>query len=225
MPGEVMEIAVQFRDAVAIAGSYPVLAGVELSVPRGQLVALHGPNGSGKTSLLRASAGLLAVTSGRAVVLGHDLVRERRAVRRRVGLLGHSSFLYDDLSVGENVRFALRSAGADPTLARGPLGVLGLDGRLARVAVGRLSAGQRRRVALAILIARDPDLWLLDEPHAGLDAAARGVLEEAARSAASRGAAVIVASHEHDRTAALASRTVTMRAGRVVAGTELAGVA
>ncbi|MGH9098981.1 MAG: ATP-binding cassette domain-containing protein, partial [Acidimicrobiales bacterium] len=145
-----MASAVHLRSAVALAGRFPALSGVDLSVDTGEVVAVLGPNGAGKTSLLRACAGLLRVTSGEAVVLGCDLSVDRATVRRRVGLLGHDAPLYEELTAAENVRFAVRAAGqgtgrVDPALDR-----LGLVGRLRRTPAGRLSAGQRRRAALAM---------------------------------------------------------------------------
>jgi ABC-type multidrug transport system ATPase subunit len=92
---------------------------------------------------------------------------------------------------------------------------LGLDGRLATVAAGRLSAGQRRRTALACLIARRARLWLLDEPHAGLDADGRDLLDDVIRRAVGAGATVLVASHELERAKTLATRIVTVAGGLV----------
>ncbi|MBW3668809.1 MAG: heme ABC exporter ATP-binding protein CcmA [Actinobacteria bacterium] len=214
-----MAPAIRLRSAVALLGRFPALAGVDLDVQRGEIVLVQGPNGAGKTSLLRACAGLLPVVAGEAEVLGHDLRRNRRAVRRRVGLLGHAGFLYDDLTVEDNVRFAVRAAAGDvariePTLAR-----LGLTGRVRTTAVGRLSTGQRRRTALAAVVARDPQLWLLDEPHAGLDAAARDVLDGLVREAVGRGATVLLASHETERANALADRVAHVAGGELHAAT------
>src|SRR2546423_13629848 len=107
-----MAPAIRLRSAVALLGRFPALAGVDLDVARGEIVLVEGPNGAGKTSLLRACAGLLAVTSGTAEGLGQDLRRDRRAVRRQGGLLGHATALYDDLTAGGNVRFAVRAPGA-----------------------------------------------------------------------------------------------------------------
>ncbi|SRR5579875_22826 len=210
-----MPPAVRLQRAVALIGSFPALAGVDLEVTPGEVVLIQGPNGAGKTSLLRACAGLLPVSSGRAEVLGEDLARRQRAVRRRVALLGHATFLYDDLSVIDNVRFAVRAAGAPARDLGAALARVGLDGRLPRTSVGRLSAGQRRRVALAILLARRPELWLLDEPHAGLDASGRDLVDEMVREAAAGGSTVLLASHEADRARPLASRLVAMAGGQV----------
>jgi heme ABC exporter ATP-binding subunit CcmA len=214
-----MALAICFRSAVALLGGFPVLAGVDLDVDPGQVVLLQGPNGAGKTSLLRACAGLLPVVSGRADVLGHDLLTDRRSLRRRLGMLGHETALYDDLSVEDNVRFAVRASGRPVAAVEPALQRLGLDGRLRAVAVRRLSAGQRRRTALAGLVARDPELWLLDEPHAGLDAEHRDLLDGLVRDASGRGATVLLASHERERASALAGRVVTIAGGQVVTPT------
>ena len=205
---------VQLRDVVAVLGSFPALAGVSLEVQRGEIVLLRGPNGAGKTTLLRLCAGLVPVARGQADVLGVDLMVDRAAVRRRVGLLGHQNGLYADLTVTENVRFWGDTVGASHDEVADALERMGLSGRLAAVPVGRLSAGQKRRAALACLVARRAELWLLDEPHAGLDAAGRDELDATLRAATAAGATVMVASHELERAGALASRTVDIVNGQ-----------
>jgi len=210
-----MASAVHFRDAVSLAGRFPLLAGVTLEINEGDTVHLSGANGAGKTSLLRAIAGLVAVSSGEAVVLGHDLRVDRLEVRREVGFVGHSTFLYDDLTVEENLRFTLRAAhaslgGLAPALER-----LGLTGRLPGTPAGRLSAGQRRRVAIASLLARGARLWLLDEPHAGLDASGRALLDVIVNEARASGVTVVFASHDLERSGALATVRVEIAGGQV----------
>ena len=209
-----MPLAVRFRAAVSLLGRFPALAGVDLDVATGEVVLLQGPNGAGKTTLLRACAGLVPISAGEAEVLGCDLCTDRRAVRRRVGMLGHATFLYDELTVADNLRFSARAAGAKLADAQTAAERLGLDGRLRDLTVAKLSAGQRRRVALAAVLARRPELWLLDEPHAGLDAAGRELLDGLVREAAAGGATVLLASHELDRATALADRRVTIAGGR-----------
>ena len=213
-----MESVVHFRAAVSLLGRFPALAGVDLEVQRGSIVLVHGPNGAGKTTLLRTCAGLVPVVAGDAVVLGHDLRdgAARRAVRRRVGLLGHSTALYDDLTVADNVRFWAKACGATAAEADSAMHALGVDGRLADVPVAKLSAGQRRRTSVAAMIARRPELWLLDEPHAGLDRAARDTVDGLIRSAAVSGATVLIASHELERTRALATDVVYLAGGAVI---------
>lgn len=210
-----MDQVIRFRSAVALAGRFPVLAGVDLDVARGEVVLVRGSNGAGKTSLLRACAGLLRVSSGEAEVLGEDLCRDQRAVRRRVGMLGHAAGLYDDMTAADNVRFALRASGQTGSVTGPVMEQLGLGGRLATTRAGSLSAGQRRRVALAVLVARSPELWLLDEPHAGLDAEYRDLLDGLIAGAAASGSTVLMASHEAERTLPLAARVITIAGGAV----------
>lgn len=211
-----MAPVVHLRHAVALTGRFPALAGIDLDAEVGEVVVLEGANGAGKTSVLRLCAGLLPATSGTVEVLGHDLRRDRSAVRRRVGMLGHAAALYDELTVVENLRFALRAGGGDLSRLPGVMQRLDLVGRLPKTAVGRLSAGQRRRVDLAALVARRPELWLLDEPHASLDGTGRALVDTVIRDAAAAGATVLVASHELDMVLPLADQVVTVAGGRVV---------
>ena len=95
-------------------GRFPALAGTTVSIERGESVLLRGPNGAGKSTLLRLCAGLLRPARGVAQVLGIDLMKDRRAVRHRIGYVGHQSMLYDDLTVSENLDFWSKAAGVEP---------------------------------------------------------------------------------------------------------------
>jgi len=207
--------AVALDDAVAVIGRFPALAGATLRVETGEIVLLQGPNGAGKTSLLRLCAGLLPILRGSGRVLGLDIATQRDALRPRVGLLGHRNGLYRDLSVAENVGFWGATVDASDEEVSAAMKRLGVDGRLRDVRVGKLSAGQARRTALACLVARRAELWLLDEPHAGLDAEGRDELDALLRQAVASGATVIVASHERERAGALADRVVEVVAGQI----------
>jgi heme ABC exporter ATP-binding subunit CcmA len=221
-------VAVHLHAAVSLLGRFPALAGVDLDVSTGEVVLVQGPNGAGKTTLLRACAGLVPFVAGEASVLGHDLRKDRRSVRRQVGLMGHATGLYDELTVADNLRFvakATRNAAAPPV--EDALARLGLAGRLKNVQVSRLSAGQRRRVAVAALLLRPAQVWLLDEPHAGLDAEGRERLDDLVGEASRAGTTVLMASHELERARALATRVVTMAGGQIHTGApaEVLGVA
>ena len=210
-----MESAVWLRDAVCCRGSFPALAGVDLDVAEGEILLLRGPNGAGKTTLLRLLAGLTTLDGGRGTVLGCDLPAHRRALRPQVGLLGHDLMLYEDLTVAENLRFFGALAGASEAESRAALERLEVAPRLVDVPLRRLSAGQRKRVAAASLAVRRPRLWLLDEPHAGLDESGRGAVNRLVRDAAGRGATVVLASHEAPAAAEVATRTVHLVGGIV----------
>jgi heme ABC exporter ATP-binding subunit CcmA len=208
-----MDTVIELSGVVAVLGQFPALAGVDLSVQRGEIVLLQGPNGAGKTSLLRVCAGLMPIERGTGHVLGIDLATNREAIRSRVGLLGHSNGLYLDLTVMQNLQFWASTVTATETEVSAAMATMRIDGRLAEVKASQLSAGQRRRCALANLIVRRAEIWLLDEPHAGLDAAGRDELDTLLRSAVTSGATVVLASHERDRALGLATRTVTIDGG------------
>jgi ABC-type multidrug transport system ATPase subunit len=208
--GDVVHLA----SAVCLLGRFPALAGADLAVDAGEVVLVAGANGAGKTTLMRLCAGLLPLQSGTATVLGHDLARDRRTLRRQVALVGHDTFCYDDLTAIENVRFAARAAGRSAADADAGLARVGLD-RVRDVAHGRLSQGQRRRLSFAIALARDPMLLLLDEPHAGLDDVGRTVVDEVLAAAPAEGRTVLLASHEVELARRVATREVRIVAGQV----------
>ncbi len=128
-------------------------------------------------------------------------------------MLGHTSGLYAELTVAENATFWARAAGMDRSDGMSALDRLGVAKRLHDLPVQALSAGQRRRVAFASMLARRPELWLLDEPHTGLDAAGRDVVDGLITEAAAAGATVLFASHELDRAEDLAARTLHLVGG------------
>ena len=134
-------------------------------------------------------------------------------MRRRVGLLGHATYLYDDLTVTENLDFWSRASGATTADGRAALDRLEVAHRLWSLPVHALSAGQRRRVSFCRDGRPPPELWLLDEPHAGLDAAGRDIIDGLMREASSVGATVLFASHELDRAGDVADRAVTIVGG------------
>ncbi|MCB1285478.1 MAG: ABC transporter ATP-binding protein [Microthrixaceae bacterium] len=237
-PG-IIDPVISLRNVVARAGRFPVLAGIDLDVNPRERVLVQGPNGAGKTSLLRVVAGLLPVSSGVATVLGHDLGAgpgsassagpgseprggvnqraQRRAVRASIGYLAHSTGLYDDLTAADNVRFWAQACRVPASDAEAAMDRVELAQRLRSVPVKRLSTGQRRRVSLAATIVRRPRLWLLDEPHAGLDTAGRDLVDGLIVAASEAGATVMFASHDLDRAVAVSTRIVSLSGGTVVA--------
>jgi len=202
--------------AVAMVNGFALLSGVDLSLPPSSLTVLVGANGAGKTSLLRLLAGLIGLTTGEGTVLGIDLARgDRRLLRRHIGWLGHEGSFYDDLSVTENLTFAAKALERPLDELGTVLERVGLSARRDTPAK-QLSAGQRRRLGLAWLLLRRPELWLLDEPYASLDDAGRDFFDGLLGEVVARGATVVVSAHDPLRSELLNPTTLTMAGGRIV---------
>ena len=197
-------------------GGQRVVDGVELRLEAGECLALFGPNGAGKTTLLRMLAGLLTPTSG-SVSVGGVALRSAPEARAAVGLISHQSMLYAPLTARENVEFAARLYGvrAPRDAARAALERMRIADR-ADTPVRALSRGLQQRVSIARAIVHDPRLVLLDEPYTGLDEAGAAALTAALGSLASRGAALVLVTHNLGEGLALATQAAIMRAGRLV---------
>ena len=205
--------AVALSNVTRVFGPAPGVVRVDLSIERGETVVVRGPNGAGKSTLLRVIATAISPTYGGGTVFGHDLVREREAIRRRTELMGHRTRLYEDLSAGENLRFASTLFGIDSRDVPKVLDRVGL-GDVAGDRVRGFSQGMRQRVALARVLLRRPDLVLLDEPYSGLDEEAKDLVDEVVADSVAVGGTVILATHDLSR-GRLATRTVRMEGGRL----------
>ncbi|MDV6011858.1 ABC transporter ATP-binding protein [Haloechinothrix sp. LS1_15] len=195
----------------------PVLRGLDLTVAAGERLGVLGANGTGKTTLLRVLATLVAPSAGHGEVLGARLGTPAcAAIAPRIALIAHEPALYPKLSLRENLHFVARLTGISPTAADDALDRVGL----ARAADRRAevcSQGMRRRAELARVLFSTPSLLLLDEAHAGLDAASAGLVEAAAEQVCRRGGASVAVAHDHQRLAAMSDRVVEITAGRAVA--------
>lgn len=174
-------------------GGRRIFAGLSFALERGDAVLLRGPNGSGKSSLLRILAGFLAPAVGRLVWDGEPVAHDPGAHRARLHYVGHLNAIKNELSARENLAFAAALAGGQGPLADG-LDAFGLA-PLADVPGRLLSAGQKRRLALARLLAARRPLWLLDEPGVGLDRASRERLAGAIAAHRNGGGIALIATH------------------------------
>jgi heme exporter protein A len=195
-----------------------VLRGASLQVKPGEVVAMLGKNGSGKTTLLRVISTALRPTRGTGTVFGNELVDDADAVRECVGVLGHHSGLYDDLTASENLKFATSMSGM--RVAREQITEALREVGLAEEANERVrgfSAGMRRRLALARLLLRPPRLLLLDEPYAAFDQHGIDFVNEFVRKTAAAGGACILVTHDPVRVRDVAGRMVRINDGRIEA--------
>jgi ABC-type multidrug transport system ATPase subunit len=208
--------AVELAGVSRAFGATVVLRGVDLRLAPGERLALFGNNGAGKTTLLRILAALVPPSGGVVRVLGLDPRRDAAALRRRIGLVGHATYLEAALTAVENLVFYARLYDL-PDPARRTHELLELMGlaRRGRDRVGELSRGTQQRVALARALLHDPELLLLDEPDAGLDEGGLVALETAL-SFGRADRTVILTSHHPERARRLADRHARLEHGRLV---------
>jgi ABC-type multidrug transport system ATPase subunit len=205
---------VSLSSVTRVFGVVPAVVRVDLTVERGEAVLLRGPNGAGKSTLLRILATAISPTYGSGAVLGFDLLRDRDEIRKRTELVGHRTRLYEDLTAAENLRFACSLHGLDPALVPDALERVGLS-EVAAERVRGFSQGMRQRLAVGRAVMRRPDLLLLDEPYAGLDAEAREAVDRLVRETREEGRTVLLATHDVTRESVV-TRTLFMDGGRIL---------
>ena len=199
-------------------GSVRAVDGVSLRIPAGTLVSFLGPSGCGKTTLLRLIAGLDVPDAGRIVLDGED-VTKRPAHQRDIGMVFQSLALFPHLDVGRNIGYSLKLRGAPKAAIAARveelLELVDLAGLGARP-VRKLSGGQRQRVAIARALARDPSLFLLDEPMSALDANLREALQVELRLLQQRlGITTVMVTHDQREAMTMSDVVVLLNAGRV----------
>jgi phospholipid/cholesterol/gamma-HCH transport system ATP-binding protein len=203
-----------------------IFRGLDIAIRRGEVTAIMGPSGTGKTTLLRLITGQLRADAGRVVVEGRDVAglsrRELYAMRRRIGMLFQNGALLTDLDVFENVAFPLREHAKLPerlvrNIVLSKLHAVGLRGA-ALLRPQQLSGGMSRRVALARAIVMDPQLLLYDEPFAGLDPISMGVVLRLIRSLNDAlGISSVVVTHDVREISQIADSSYILSGGQVVA--------
>ena len=209
--------AIEVRGAGKTFGERVALRPLNLSVERGEVFGLLGPNGSGKTTTLRMLATLIRPTVGAVSVLSHDVVTEAMAVRRQIGVMPEKPSLYDRQTVDHNLRFYADAHELPDvnTAIKTALEFVDLaDRRHERV--GALSKGLRQRVALARAIIHRPPLLLLDEPSSGLDPSAAAAMERMIRGLVREGATVLMNTHRLAEAERLCDRVGILREGELL---------
>lgn len=219
-------VIVDVRDVYYSVGGREIFSGLSLQAMKGQVTAVMGPSGTGKTTLLRLITAQIYAQSGEVHLFGENLAELNRgqlfALRRRLGMLFQNSALLTDINVFENVAFPLREHTDLPeslirNLVLTRLNAVGLRGAAALMPA-ELSGGMARRVALARAVVMDPELLIYDEPFVGLDPIARGVILRLVQQLnEALGITSIIVSHDVRELAKIAHRCYLMAAGKIVA--------
>lgn len=207
---------IQAEGLTKLYGDFPALQHVDLEVPQGEFLALLGRNGAGKTTLLKLLALLTRPTSGKLTIRGITHDGDLTELRRGMGLLGHNSFLYDELTAEENLLFYAKLYGiGEPRRAiRQMLEAIGLSS-FGKELVRNFSRGMKQRLAIGRVFLHDPELILLDEPFTGLDDRAVALLENSLLNAHRQGKTILLCTHQLELSLKLASRLLILDRGKV----------
>ena len=197
-------------------GEWPVLWNLDLSVPWGQSLVLFGANGAGKTTLLRILATHVRADHGSVAVAGHNLRTRSGDARRLIGVVGHRSLLYDDLTCRENLTYYSRLFGLKNHQPR-------VDEVLEKVKLGNradhrvrtLSNGMQKRASIARAILHQPDVLLLDEPETGLDMESVSILSALLMEWTDSGRSVVMTTHDLDLGMSWGTRAGVLSGGKV----------
>ncbi|MFU8781447.1 MAG: ABC transporter ATP-binding protein [Kiritimatiellia bacterium] len=213
------EYVVQVEDLRVAYGTFEAVRGVSFSVACGSAFGLVGPNGAGKTSTLKVLAGLMRPSGGRAMVQGHDVVRERDAVVRNIGYMADVFGVYDYLTVTEYLAFFGGMYGLEGrTLQSGikdAIGMVALETKSdARIAT--LSRGMKQRLYLARALVHRPAVLILDEPASGMDPRGRDEMVRLLKTMTANGTTIMISSHILDELRDLCSVVGVMEAGKLV---------
>ena len=215
-----VDLVIEVHELVKEYNGTLALRGISFNVREGEVFGLLGPNGAGKTTLMSILAGIVLPTSGRAEVLGHDVVAESRAVRELIGFCPQETVAYEELSAFENMLFyaGLYDIPRSEAKRRAKelLDFMGLWD-VAKKPVKELSGGMKKRLNLAIALINDPRVLLLDEPTTGLDPRARREVWRYIEGLRAEKRTVLLATHYMEEADRLSDRVAIMDLGRIVA--------
>jgi len=206
-------------DVIGVSKRYgylEVLRSVSLRIEGGEFVALFGHNGAGKTTLLKLIATHIRPSTGTVKIFGEDAFRDS-GIRRKIGLVTHSSFLYDELTVRENLLFYARQFGVEEDNFLDTVEFLGMN-RWYNVRVKQLSHGLRKRADIIRALIHEPNLILLDEPFTGLDSETCEVLVNYFRGQKQRGnekKTLLIASHSQEWVKKVCDKAISLHRGKV----------
>jgi len=198
-------------------GEHRALRGIDLTVSRGECLVVFGPNGAGKTTLLKILATLMKPSAGRVLLDGVDIWEKPVEIRRRISLVSHQTFLYDDLTVLENLRFygKMYDVADLEKRIREVISWVRIEPRL-HDRTGTLSRGLQQRVSIARAVLHNPSLLFLDEPEVGLDPHASAMVRDVLGTVSSGNRTVVMTTHNLERGLELGDSIVIIDRGKIV---------
>ncbi|NIQ00062.1 MAG: ATP-binding cassette domain-containing protein [Nitrospinaceae bacterium] len=210
------DAAIQVRGIRKHFGHMEALRGIDLDIRKGEFLSLFGPNGAGKTTLIRILSALTRPSSGTAFVAGYDVMAVDPEMRRQIGVISHSSFLYADLSPLENIRFYAKMYGVDRPEERAAAVIdeVGLKPRM-HDRVRTFSRGMLQRLSIARAIVHDPSILFLDEPYTGLDQHASEILKEQLQVLHTDHRTILMTTHDFNRGLEMCDRVAIMARGKL----------
>lgn len=210
----------ELQNVTKVFDNKPILKNLCITVAPGEAVALIGPNGAGKSTAFKCIAGLMKPTNGKIIVDGTVVKKNSIELKKKVGYLGHESFLYETFSPVENLRFygkLYKTPQLDQVITN-LLKKVGLY-RFRDMSVGSFSRGMIQRLAIAKMFLGEPKLLMLDEPHTGLDQGAISLLNSLIKEQQTEGKSLLLISHDFEQILSLCDRAAVLYKGRIVADT------
>ncbi|MDI6888728.1 MAG: ABC transporter ATP-binding protein [Methanocellales archaeon] len=200
-----------------VFGNNVALREINLKMKKSEFMALFGPNGAGKTTLIKIMSTLIAPTSGAVVIDGYDIREEAIEIRKRIGVISHETYLYEDLSAQENLQFYGRMYEVDDIEERvsDVMSEVGLSPR-ADDLVRTFSRGMKQRLSIARAILHDPPILLLDEPYTGLDPHAVATFDRILEKSDISNKTVVMTTHMIGRGIEMSDRVAILRSGEIV---------
>lgn len=208
---------IEVRGLTKAFGSFYALRGITLSIPQGSCLCIFGPNGAGKTTFIRILSTLSRPDSGQVKVAGIDIREAPQVIRRRLGVISHTTYLYDELTADENLRFYAKLYDVSNVSSRikQALREVGLFERR-HDRVRTYSRGMQQRLSIARAMLHDPDILYLDEPYTGLDQHAAKMLTEWLSRLRSERRTILLVTHDIEHGLAISDRVAILLRGKVV---------
>ncbi|TET59784.1 heme ABC exporter ATP-binding protein CcmA [Candidatus Aerophobetes bacterium] len=198
-------------------GNIVALEGIDLRVKKGEFLTIIGPNGAGKTTLIKILSTLMKPSSGEGRIAGFDLREEQESLRKNIGMLSHHTFLYENLTAHENLKFygGLYEVENIEKEIKRVIGEVGLETRLYDT-VRTFSRGMKQRLSIARSIIHDPSLLLLDEPYTGLDQWSERRFKNILRRFHEEGKTIIMTTHNLSSSLELGDRVIILSSGKIL---------